>query len=190
MAASTIRRSEHVSVSNLWFIPLGAALVHICIGSATRYIDFTPALVLLGLSASFGGPWAERRGPLVFRNPGSDLLRSRSPHRRPVLAFILRPGFVHRSVIAKRDQSSLTGTIQVRQSNGFGSRGLIQQVFSDGTMSHCDMPGVTFYRPIDALLPNSPAWLRIPQGLEFVVTTLRLRPDASICRMSSALGYP
>jgi len=61
--------------------------VHICIGSVyawsnfnrpidalfpnapswlhTPYIDFTPALVLLGLSAAFGGPWVERRGPRV-----------------------------------------------------------------------------------------------------------------------------
>ena len=29
------------------------------------YITFTAALVLLGLSAAFGGPWVERRGPRV-----------------------------------------------------------------------------------------------------------------------------
>ena len=29
------------------------------------YTTFTTALVLLGLSAAFGGPWVERRGPRV-----------------------------------------------------------------------------------------------------------------------------
>ena len=75
------------STMNRWLIPVGAVLVHICIGSVyawsnfnrpidalfpnaptwlhTPYINFTPALVLLGLSAAFGGPWVERRGPRV-----------------------------------------------------------------------------------------------------------------------------
>jgi MFS family permease len=66
-------------------IPVGAVAVHICIGSvyawstfnipvqkifpntsrwlSPPYINFTPALLLLGLSAAFGGPWVERRGP-------------------------------------------------------------------------------------------------------------------------------
>jgi MFS transporter, OFA family, oxalate/formate antiporter len=70
---------------NRWFIPLGAVAVHICIGSvyawstfnrpiqaifptdpwwfSPPYTTFTTALVLLGLSAAFGGPWVERRGP-------------------------------------------------------------------------------------------------------------------------------
>jgi MFS transporter, OFA family, oxalate/formate antiporter len=70
-----------------WRIPLGAVLVHICIGSvyawstfnrpiqalfpnepwwfSPPYTTFTTALVLLGLSAAFGGPWVERRGPRV-----------------------------------------------------------------------------------------------------------------------------
>jgi MFS family permease len=82
-----IDTSKPSSVSSRWLIPLGAVLVHICIGSVyawsnfnrpidalfpgapawlhTPYIDFTPALVLLGLSAAFGGPWVERRGPRV-----------------------------------------------------------------------------------------------------------------------------
>lgn len=70
---------------NRWLIPVGAVAVHICIGSvyawstfnrpiqtllpgtpwwfSPPYITFTTALVLLGLSAAFGGPWVERRGP-------------------------------------------------------------------------------------------------------------------------------
>jgi MFS family permease len=70
---------------NRWRIPIGAVLVHICIGSvyawstfnrpiqalfpdsawwfSPPYTTFTTALALLGLSAAFGGPWVERRGP-------------------------------------------------------------------------------------------------------------------------------
>jgi len=70
-----------------WPVPIGAVAVHICIGSvyawstfnrpikalfpnnpwwfSPPYITFTVALVLLGLSAAFGGPWVERRGPRV-----------------------------------------------------------------------------------------------------------------------------
>lgn len=72
---------------NRWRIPVGAVAVHICIGSvyawstfnrpiqalfpdqpwwfSPPYTTFTTALVLLGLSAAFGGPWVERRGPRV-----------------------------------------------------------------------------------------------------------------------------
>src|SRR4051812_47185969 len=72
---------------NRWRIPLGAVAVHICIGSvyawstfnrpiqalfpdnpwwfSPPYTTFTTALVLLGLSAAFAGPWVERRGPRV-----------------------------------------------------------------------------------------------------------------------------
>jgi MFS family permease len=68
-----------------WQIPVGAVAVHICIGSvyawstfnrpiqaifpgnpwwfSPPYITFTMALLLLGLSAAFGGPWVERKGP-------------------------------------------------------------------------------------------------------------------------------
>src|SRR6187401_3223239 len=68
-------------------VPIGAVAVHICIGSvyawstfnrpiqalfpdqpwwfSPPYTTFTTALVLLGLSAAFGGPWVERRGPRV-----------------------------------------------------------------------------------------------------------------------------
>src|SRR5580693_10042942 len=75
---------------NRWLIPVAAVLVQICIGSVyawstfnrpinalfpappadswmawfkAPYITFSAALVLLGLSAAFGGPWVERRGP-------------------------------------------------------------------------------------------------------------------------------
>ena len=71
---------------NRWFIPVGAVCVHICIGSVyawstfnrpmqqlfpnvswfnPTYATYSTALVLLGLSAAFGGPWVERRGPRV-----------------------------------------------------------------------------------------------------------------------------
>jgi MFS family permease len=70
-----------------WLIPVGAVMVHICIGSVYAwstfnrpiqalfpddpswftppYTTYTTALALLGLSAAFGGPWVERRGPRV-----------------------------------------------------------------------------------------------------------------------------
>ena len=75
------------ATSSRWLIPVGAVAVHICIGSvyawstfnrpiqalfpdqpwwfSPPYTTFTTALVLLGLSAAFGGPWVERRGPRV-----------------------------------------------------------------------------------------------------------------------------
>src|SRR5947207_810399 len=73
------------AVFNRWLIPVGAVAVHICIGSvyawstfnrpiqslfpnnppwfSPPYTTYSTALVLLGLSAAFGGPWVERRGP-------------------------------------------------------------------------------------------------------------------------------
>jgi MFS family permease len=71
---------------NRWLIPVAALLIHICIGSVyawstfnkpinaalhagadawmkAPYITFSAALILLGLSAAFGGPWVERNGP-------------------------------------------------------------------------------------------------------------------------------
>src|SRR5258708_2285268 len=70
---------------NRWLIPVAAVAIHICIGSvyswstfnrpirallpndpdwfSPPYTTFSTALVLLGLSAAFGGPWVERRGP-------------------------------------------------------------------------------------------------------------------------------
>jgi MFS family permease len=75
---------ENVSF-NRWLIPIAAVMVHICIGSvyawstfnrpikaffpndpswfSPPYTTFSTALVLLGLSAAFGGTWVERRGP-------------------------------------------------------------------------------------------------------------------------------
>jgi MFS family permease len=72
---------------NRWLIPVGAVAVHICIGSvyawstlnrpilalfpnepwwfSPPYTTFSTALVLLGLSAAFGGPWVERSGPRI-----------------------------------------------------------------------------------------------------------------------------
>ncbi len=71
--------------ANRWFIPAAAVAIHICIGSvyawstfnrpihalfpndpwwfSPPYTTFSTALILLGLSAAFGGPWVERRGP-------------------------------------------------------------------------------------------------------------------------------
>src|ERR1044072_8161150 len=82
-AAPVIRPLEH-AVPHRWVIPVGAVLVHVCIGSvyawstfnrpiqalfpdapwwfSPPYPTFTTALALLGLSAAFGGPWVERRG--------------------------------------------------------------------------------------------------------------------------------
>src|SRR6202046_5347546 len=70
---------------NRWLIPVGAVAIHICIGSvyawstfnrpihavfpndpwwfSPPYTTFSTAIILLGLSAAFGGPWVERRGP-------------------------------------------------------------------------------------------------------------------------------
>src|ERR1044072_442121 len=72
-------------MSSRWVIPIGAVCVHICIASvyawstfnrpfqallpnapdwfSPPYTTYSTALVLLGLSAAFGGPWVERRGP-------------------------------------------------------------------------------------------------------------------------------
>lgn len=72
--------------TNRWLMPLGAVCVHICIGSVyawstfnrpmqqlfpdvswfnPTYATYSTALVLLGLSAAFGGPWVERKGPRI-----------------------------------------------------------------------------------------------------------------------------
>ncbi|HEX5229066.1 MAG TPA: OFA family MFS transporter [Bryobacteraceae bacterium] len=77
--------TKSVATTNRWFIPVGAVAIHICIGSvyawstfnrpihavfpndpwwfSPPYTTFSTALILLGLSAAFGGPWVERRGP-------------------------------------------------------------------------------------------------------------------------------
>src|SRR4051794_26288605 len=82
-----MRRVPRLMTPNRWRIPAGAVAVHLCIGSvyawstfnrpiqalfpgnpwwfSPPYTTFTTALVLLGLSAAFGGPWVEHRGPRV-----------------------------------------------------------------------------------------------------------------------------
>jgi MFS family permease len=77
--------SKSAKPVNRWVIPVGALAVHICIGSvyawstfnrpihavfpndpwwfSPPYTTFSTAIILLGLSAAFGGPWVERRGP-------------------------------------------------------------------------------------------------------------------------------
>jgi MFS family permease len=101
---------------NRWLIPVGAVLVHLCIGSVYAwstfnrpiqqllpgqpwwfnppYTTFTTALAMLGLSAAFGGPWVERRGPRVAATAaalffGSGLLIGGCGLwlRQPVLVF-------------------------------------------------------------------------------------------------------
>jgi MFS family permease len=83
---------------NRWRIPIGAVLVHVCIGSvyawstfnrpiqallpgqpwwfSPPYTTFTTALALLGLSAAFGGPWVERRGPRAAATASAVLFSS------------------------------------------------------------------------------------------------------------------
>jgi MFS family permease len=102
---------------NRWRIPIGAVAVHICIGSvyawstfnrpiqalfpdepwwfSPPYTTFTTALVLLGLSAAFGGPWVERRGPRAAATAaalffGSGLLVGGAglAFRQPLLVFL------------------------------------------------------------------------------------------------------
>jgi len=85
--AARLEQAQAVPVFNRWLIPVAAVAIHICIGSvyawstfnrpikavfphspwwfSPPYTTFTTALVLLGLSAAFGGPWVERRGPRV-----------------------------------------------------------------------------------------------------------------------------
>ena len=79
--------SQSDTTFSRWLIPVAAVAVHICIGSvyawstfnrpihalfpndpwwfSPPYTTFSTALILLGLSAAFGGPWVERRGPRV-----------------------------------------------------------------------------------------------------------------------------
>ncbi|HEY4709378.1 MAG TPA: OFA family MFS transporter [Candidatus Acidoferrales bacterium] len=85
--ATGLERADAAPVFNRWLIPVAAVAIHVCIGSvyawstfnrpikalfpgspwwfSPPYTTFTTALVLLGLSAAFGGPWVERRGPRV-----------------------------------------------------------------------------------------------------------------------------
>src|ERR1700761_3372320 len=82
---STSADFQSASGFNRWLIPVAAVCIHICIGSVYAwstfnrpikalfpgdpawfgppYTTFSTALVILGLTAAFGGPWVERRGP-------------------------------------------------------------------------------------------------------------------------------
>jgi MFS family permease len=84
-AQREIARPAATAPFNRWFIPVAAVAIHICIGSvyswsifnrpilavlpdqpwwfSPPYTTFSTALICLGLSAAFGGPWVERRGP-------------------------------------------------------------------------------------------------------------------------------
>lgn len=81
----TVEAAVPTAPFSRWFIPFAAVAVHICIGSvyswsifnrpiqallpnqpwwfSPPYTTFSTALVCLGLSAAFLGPWVERRGP-------------------------------------------------------------------------------------------------------------------------------
>ena len=103
--------------ANRWRIPIGAVLVHICIGSvyawstfnrpiqqlfpgqpwwfSPPYTTFTTALALLWLSAAFGGPWVERRGPraagtaaALFFGTGLLIGGAGLAIRQPLLVFV------------------------------------------------------------------------------------------------------
>jgi MFS family permease len=89
---------QTVATFNRWLIPLAAVAIHICIGSvyawstfnrpikalfpndpwwfSPPYTTFSTALVLLGLSAAFGGTWVERRGPRVAATAAAILFGS------------------------------------------------------------------------------------------------------------------
>ena len=102
---------------NRWLIPVAAVAIHICIGSvyswsifnrpilallpdqpwwfSPPYTTFTTALVFLGLSAAFGGPWVERRGPraaataaALFFGSGLILGGIGLAAKQPVLVFL------------------------------------------------------------------------------------------------------
>ena len=83
--AAGLERADAAPIFNRWLIPVAAVAIHFCIGSvyawstfnrpikaifphspwwfSPPYTQFTSALVLLGLSAAFMGPWVEKRGP-------------------------------------------------------------------------------------------------------------------------------
>src|SRR5580698_1261456 len=90
--------SESTTAFSRWLIPVAAVAIHICIGSvyawstfnrpikalfpndpswfSPPYTTFSTALVLLGLTAAFGGTWVERRGPRVAATAAAILFGS------------------------------------------------------------------------------------------------------------------
>ena len=101
MSTNTISASSTAvdrAAARRWQIPIAAVAIHICIGSvyawstfnrpikavfpndpwwfSPPYITFSTALILLGLSAAFGGPWVERRGPRVAATAAAVLFGS------------------------------------------------------------------------------------------------------------------
>jgi len=82
---TTVTSSQRDTTFSRWLIPVAAVAIHICIGSvyawstfnrpihalfpndpwwfSPPYTTFSTAIILLGLTAAFGGPWVERRGP-------------------------------------------------------------------------------------------------------------------------------
>jgi MFS family permease len=95
---SVLTHSQSTAGFNRWLIPVAAVAIHICIGSvyawstfnrpikaifpndpgwfSPPYTTFTTALVLLGLSAAFGGTWVERRGPRAAATAAAALFGS------------------------------------------------------------------------------------------------------------------
>src|SRR3984885_4282948 len=82
---TTVTSSQPDTTFSRWLIPVAAVAINICIGSVYAWSTFNPpihavfhndpwwfsppyttfstAIILLGLTAAFGGPWVERRGP-------------------------------------------------------------------------------------------------------------------------------
>jgi len=98
VASRGVTLSPRDATFNRWLIPIAAVAVHICIGSVYAwstfnrpiaallpgqppwfnppYTTFSTALVFLGLSAAFGGPWVERRGPRAAATAAASLFGS------------------------------------------------------------------------------------------------------------------
>src|SRR5271155_5469720 len=104
---TTVTSSQRDTTFSRWLIPVAAVAIHICIGSvyawstfnrpihavfpnapwwfSPPYITFSTALILLGLSAAFGGPWVERRGPRAAATVAAILFEPRASESWPRL---------------------------------------------------------------------------------------------------------